>query len=312
MRTAYVWLIASVASPMVIGMIDLHERLSEFSYGYGVTREAEALLAAVGVSTTPFLPSLLQEKEVAFDAGFKRRGAPLLLQFKLGQSLRRFVRSDMSAPAPNLVRPFWRYNLNTAEPDGQFETLLKAELDGAEVYYVAPRFTDWPRYLRFYETGAVLENSLLMTPKAIRHALDAESAPDGPHRIVYDRSTAHVCSKPTELPEVRSEELGPRIRANILERGDELGRVVRQVFEGLDDRSMVRRDTVPQQVDGAFPEEGARLDERTAPRLARSQRNQRLEGLRNRSRSEDDAFAAALGIEVWSLGIQLVFATIKD
>jgi uncharacterized protein Ymh len=42
-------------------MIDLHERLSEFSYGYGVTREVEALLMSVGLHATPFLPSLLHE-----------------------------------------------------------------------------------------------------------------------------------------------------------------------------------------------------------------------------------------------------------
>ena len=30
-------------------MIDLHERLSEFSFGYGVSREVEGLLASVGL-----------------------------------------------------------------------------------------------------------------------------------------------------------------------------------------------------------------------------------------------------------------------
>lgn len=37
--------------------------------------------------------------------GFSSRGVPLLLQFKLGQSLRRFVRGDASHPAPTLQRP---------------------------------------------------------------------------------------------------------------------------------------------------------------------------------------------------------------
>jgi len=131
-------------------MIDLHERLSEFSYGYGVTREVEKLLSSVGIVSVPFLPSLLQEKKVGFDVKFQNSGLPLLLQFKLGQSLQRFVRSDKSLPAPLLERPFFRFSINTAEPDGQFETLLKAENDGAEAYYLAPRFTDWPQYVSFF------------------------------------------------------------------------------------------------------------------------------------------------------------------
>ena len=57
-------------------MIDLHERLSEFSYGYGVTRDVEQLLASVGIRAVPFLPSLLQEKQVGFDVGFGERGGP--------------------------------------------------------------------------------------------------------------------------------------------------------------------------------------------------------------------------------------------
>jgi hypothetical protein len=49
-------------------MIDLHERLSEFSYGYGVTREAENLLGS-GYPYRAFSPSLLDEAELGFDVG---------------------------------------------------------------------------------------------------------------------------------------------------------------------------------------------------------------------------------------------------
>jgi hypothetical protein len=99
--------------------IELHERLSEFSYGYGVTREVENRLKAVGLSAVPFLPSLLQEGSLGFDVAFKLRGAPLMIQFKLGQAMRRFS----PGPRPLLNQPFWRYHVDTAEPDGQFELL---------------------------------------------------------------------------------------------------------------------------------------------------------------------------------------------
>ncbi|MGL9622322.1 hypothetical protein QRQ56_30495 [Bradyrhizobium sp. U531] len=175
-------------------MIELHERLSEFSYGYGATREAEDLLSSLGMRTVPFLPSLIQEKSLGFDVRFDRPGVPLLLQFKLGQSLERFVRTDRRYPAPEVERPFFRFSIDTAEPDGQFETLLKAQMDGAEAYYVAPRFADWPQYAEAFEKREVLDQSVMISPMTIRNALVAKNSPDGVHRIVYDKSSIHVCS----------------------------------------------------------------------------------------------------------------------
>jgi hypothetical protein len=82
--------------------VDLHQRLSEFSYGYGVTREVERLLQSAGLRTTPFLPSLLQEKKLAFDVAFDRPGAPLLLQFKLGEAY-----SDLGGKMPLSLPRSW-------------------------------------------------------------------------------------------------------------------------------------------------------------------------------------------------------------
>src|ERR1700753_622401 len=120
--------------------VDLHERLSEFSYGYGVTREVEEQLRLRGLAAIPFFPNLIHEAELGFDVGFRRAGIPLLLQFKLGQAARRFV----PGPRPAFLgQPFWRFNVDTGEQDGQYELLLKSEEDGADVFYVAPKFHDW-------------------------------------------------------------------------------------------------------------------------------------------------------------------------
>ena len=89
--------------------VDLHQRLSEFSYGYGVTREVERQLSSVGLRPTPFLPNLLHEAKLGFDVAFDRPGTALLLQFKLGEALQRFRRDDTSKPAPSLTKPFWRF-----------------------------------------------------------------------------------------------------------------------------------------------------------------------------------------------------------
>src|SRR5438874_119031 len=134
-------------------MIDLHERLSEFSYGYGVTREVEALLAGVGLQATPFLPSLLHEASLGFDVSFNSSGTVVLLQFKLGSELKRFHRAPPSQPIPLLERPFWRFTVDASEP--QFQRLAEYEQANAEVYYVAPRFSHWAAYDLAFQNGEI-------------------------------------------------------------------------------------------------------------------------------------------------------------
>jgi hypothetical protein len=107
-----------------------------------------------------FYPAYCKKRSWHYVA-FDRPGAPLLLQFKLGEALQRLRRQDPSKPPPVLGRPFWRFNVDTAEPNGQFDLLLKAEQAGAEVYYVAPRFTTWDDYVLAYESDKVLDRSLL-------------------------------------------------------------------------------------------------------------------------------------------------------
>ncbi|KPF53340.1 hypothetical protein IP65_13080 [Novosphingobium sp. AAP1] len=269
------------------------------------------LLAQCGIQTVPFMPSLIQEKNVGFDVAFNRSGTALMLQFKLGQSLTRFHRPNKSVPPPNLVRPFWRFAVDTAEPDGQFETLLKAEQDGAEVYYAAPRFTDWPHYASFFEQGQVLDNSVLVRPSAIRQCLDDQGATDGFHRIVYDRFSVHVCSTPRRIPEVDGEEAMAKLAGRIKEKGQPVSIVLKRIYKGFEDRASVRRrDQARDEPKFVNQEDG--LGERAAGDFARFQRNERLARLSDRAKSPDDALAAAIGIELWTLGIQLVIALDKS
>jgi hypothetical protein len=294
-------------------MIELHERLSEFSYSYGVTQAISKLLASIGIQSVPFLPSLLDEAELGFDVGFRRPGSVLLLQFKLGQSLKRFRRSDPSDSIPYLDRPFWRFWVNTAEPEGQYETLLKAENDGGEVYYSAPRFTDWLEYLAAFEREEVLNRSLLVTPSQVRRALDATGAFDGWHRVNYDVNLVYVCSEPIEVQETRPDELAQRVEERLRHR-EELRAIVRRIFAGLKDRHSFCREIAglrsvttaeqrlpPEEIDSLF----LSIEEKE------SLRRHRVESFLTRARSEDDAIAAALGVEAWSLGIQTIYEVPK-
>ena len=278
-------------------------------------REAERLLASAGVRTTPFLPSLLHEAELGFDVGFQLPGTVLMLQFKLGQSLTRFHRKNGAGTWPILQRPFWRFSVDTAEPDGQFELLLKAEQDGASAFYVAPCFHDWDTYLGFYADETVLQKSLLLSPSLIRSRLEAAGEPDGPHRVVYDRDRAYVCSEPLEVEQLCAADLADKVVGRL--RGDRqtLDDVVRRLLLGFDDRQSVRRSvaTQPRLRDGD-PSLGVGRAEAEAfwlpgPAQRRRDRRQRIEDLRSRARTSADADALALGIEAWAAGVQLLLVT---
>jgi hypothetical protein len=183
-------------------MISLHDHLSEFSYGYGVTRETERLLASFGIVATPFQPNLVQEAQVGFDVAFHAPGLLLMLQFKLGQELRVFRRSHPSQPKPLLDRPFWRFGIDM---DGhQFRRLLASEQGGAQVYYAAPRFSNWLRFNRHYQAGAILHHSLIAKPSDLAAAAGGAS---GKHRVLYDQTRRHILSDPHPFPEVLPEKL---------------------------------------------------------------------------------------------------------
>ncbi|GGA48692.1 hypothetical protein [Pelagibacterium lentulum] len=282
--------------------IEIHERLSEFSYGYGVTREVEQILRSRGLSTTPFLPSLIHEASLGFDVAFDVPGAPLLLQFKLGQAMRRFS----PGPRPSLAQPFWRYRIDTAEPDGQFELLLKAEHDGADVFYVAPKFHDWEAYLRAFEDGRVLRKSLIVRPGEIRQTLDANGVPDGHHKIVYDRQNTYLCSDPLELRRIKPRKLADEVEARIESRTVPIADVLEKVFVGLGDRTPIRRpDRSTQEVDSERLTYAIASDEGRQSAL----RQERLDRIVKSGRNREQAIALAVGAEAWALGAQLVYVT---
>lgn len=260
------------------------------------------------------MPSLVQEAKLGFDVGFDyaRPGAVLLLQFKLGQWLERFVRLSKSDSFPDLDRPFWRFWINTAEPGGQYETLLISENRGAEVYYSAPRFRDWSQYLNAFEADQVLERSLLIKPSEIRKALDEQGATDGHHRVAYDRTRVHVCSEPVSLQETRPADVARQVGQRITDRRQPLSHQLSDIFSSLENRTAFRREIEAARLPHSASEQPL-LEDSVYPELsgfdAEEARQQRVQRLLPRAESKEHATAAALGIETWSLGIQMILAT---
>ena len=161
--------------------------------------------------------------------------------------MKRFV----PGPGPHLNRPYWRFRIDTAEPDGQYELLLKAEQDGAETYYVPPKFHDWEAYLEAYGDCAVIDSSLLMAPSCIRTVLDDNGVADGPHKVVYDHGRAYVCSDPLPLTVTRSRDFAKRLRTRIEKDDVPLGQSMRRVLSGFSERVAVRRQAEAQAPLGA-------------------------------------------------------------
>ena len=260
-------------------MIDLHERLSEFSYGYGVTREVENLLAGTERHATPFLPSLVHEAELGFDVSFRDPGFILLLQFKLGQELQRFRRLDRSQPIPTLAKPFWRFKIDTSAH--QFNNLVEFENAGAYVYYVAPRFSDWTAYEHAFQANLVLQKSLILRPSDILRGIQIQGEHNDVHRIVYDKIACYVCSELVELPSVKQGEM--LVDINERTSGETLEDQIQRLFECLPTNTSHGIRHAPQW-------------EYRRQLFARSRRNV-------------DARAAIIGMEVWTRGAQLIFVT---
>lgn len=260
-------------------MINLHEKLSEFSYGYGVTREVENLLSRAGCHVTPFLPSLVHEAELGFDVSFQNPGFILLLQFKLGQELQRFRRSNPSQIIPPLSRPFWRFGIDTSAR--QFNKLVQFENVDAHVYYVAPRFSDWLGYQQAFQASRVLHESLILRPSEILRGIQAQGEGKDVHRIVYDETDCYVCSELFKLRGVKQGEMLDYM-------------VERTSDETLEDRIQRLFDSLQTVAHGEIPH---------------AQHWEYRNQIYASSRRDVDAMAAIIGMEVWIRGAQLVFVT---
>ena len=206
----------------------------------------------------------------------------------------------------HLQQPFWRFHIDTAEPDGQFEILLKAEQDGAGVFYIAPKFHDWNFYLGAFEHKQVLSTSLILSPVEIRRVLVDNGVPDGDHKIVYDGNRAYLCSEPLALNSSSASEVAGALRADVESRELPIANVLENIFNGFDDRADLRRphgtevkDDPERRIYAIASEDGRQ------PELRRGRLNRMIAS----GRSREEAIALAVGAEAWSAGAQLIFIT---
>ena len=261
------------------GMVDLRERLSEFSYGYGVTREAQKFLELEGMKATPFLPNLIHENQLGFDVSFNDAGRLFALQFKLGEELTRFHRGKHQTTAPDLDRPFWRFNVDVNSD--QFVRLYDLELSGAETFYAAPRFRSWTEYEWAFRNERVLKKSMLIRPSEIHHAIASAGSTSSRHRVVYDTNSKYVCSEPVKVHDSSAyEQLQSRLESNFASSRLPLWHLVRSAYARSAERGIL-----------------------TVPEVELPSLNDRY------PKDTNERFAIDLGYDAWAHGIQMIFAT---
>jgi hypothetical protein len=143
---------------------------------------------------------------------------------------------------------------------------------------VAPRFSDWRRYETLFRDHQVLEHSLLITPTQID---TAAPGPGAAHRVVYDRRRRHVCSDPTETPDISVGDYLRRLLARAAPDAEPLALTIKRLAE-VD----YAADSAP-----------------VFPRLLPRQRDQ----IRARARSPAEGDAAIVSFEAWLQGAQTIF-----
>ena len=191
---------------------DGHPKFSEFSYGFALTHE---LVGWTEIGAAPVFPSLLEEGKPGggWDVKLDRPGLPLYLQFKRSQCIisgngreRRAVKRHIGDVhfKDDLALPYYRFFLMESSLSQQHDFLLELDQGQSDVFYAAPYFHEQHEFDAAWTEREVTRNTAFIRPAEIG------SLPDGKHSIAFDKThvdRAWVCSKPKEVPCIRSDTL---------------------------------------------------------------------------------------------------------
>lgn len=156
-------------------------QFSEFSYGYAVTEECVRRYAS-RVREAPRFPTLREERILAYDvhiAGF------LYFQFKRPSLITGHRAREKEEDPPDLRGNVYRMPLYSDGAPSQHDQLMELEREvnrSGRVFYASPCFHTRVDFDTFYMDRTLLNNSLLVRPRAIG-PLSADR-----HRLSYNRA----------------------------------------------------------------------------------------------------------------------------
>ena len=157
----------------------MRSNISEFSYGFAITREF--VQGPGAVTAAPIFPSLRAEGQQGggWDVRLDQPGMPLFLQFKLCDQMTR--RTCREALRGGFNVPCYRMHLRPARSSQQHEMLLDLEGTGQEVFYCAPMFHQPEELNNAFLQGTVRGQSIWVRPS------DIGPLPDGrDHHVSFE------------------------------------------------------------------------------------------------------------------------------
>lgn len=183
---------------------EINWAFSEFTYGFGVIHEIINTFSDNGLKCVPYQPNLRVENEVGYDVALDKPGKPILIQFKLGQKMRRYRPLSGGAPASQfpINGEYYRFKIPLNGDAGtQYRLLLEHENSPYkfEVYYMAPIFSDWDDFSNNLDSKTIYENSLIIKPSEIASAITTQTLTGNVHQVAYNAEDQYVCSEPTKI-----------------------------------------------------------------------------------------------------------------
>ena len=163
--------------------------ISEFSYGFALTRELIQLTDTL--KAAPVFPSLIAEGKNGggYDVNLDIPGFPLFIQFKRSECMVRRTARE-TRPPMNFGTPFYRMKIAERWRSAQHEMLLELDAGQNEVFYAAPLFHTVEELNQAYLANLVSTRSCYVSPGKIGK-LDGDA-----HHVAFDQKRFWLCSEP--------------------------------------------------------------------------------------------------------------------
>ena len=177
----------------------MQPRISEFSYGFALTRELiDKRWKGLQPTTAPYLPSLRAEGQQGggFDVRLKGIKLVVFLQFKVSHLMTRATAKGVSERA--ITVPYYRFDIYAPRSSDQHKLLLALEKKSSKVNkivrYAAPAFFFEDEFDHAYTTGTVSDHTVFVKPSKV--PLDKYS-----HSVGFKtpRSSPIVFSEPRRI-----------------------------------------------------------------------------------------------------------------
>jgi hypothetical protein len=150
----------------------MRPRISEFSYGFALTRELiDRKWNGLELTAAPFLPSLIAEGRTGggFDVALQTVNLLVFLQFKVSHLLTR--RTAKGVKTGHMTVPYYRFDVHAPRLSDQHRLLLDLEASAGSVprmvRYVAPAFYTEGEFDAAFFSGTVSDRSIFVAPSQI-------------------------------------------------------------------------------------------------------------------------------------------------